>query len=581
MCIEDVGIATVVVDGNIISIVLEDVACVCCIAAAYKFSNMATLEAFNSCTPLFVVPGCTVLQEDIDCTVELFIAAICGIAFILEAIIGNTGPYGVCGCQAQVYFSVKLRLISIHCTGRCTYITLQYQLVVSCTDCIIVCIKVNVHASGAGFSNHCIIVVCIILVDFDIAAAVNRQLSMAAVSEQAVTVNLSVYITVNSNLRSHLQGVVAAAVYQGAAIVTISTLLRGQAPFTVFVTHSGYITVKGYFGVACCIQAQGITNALDVHLGIAIDGQLHRVILVLLALAAYVDALNTTFGAVSIEHQLVSSNSYTVSAVGTNRMNGRVVGYIGVEGQGFAFGINGSSLVHISTMCISCGDAAVLSELIQALFFDYSSLIVFLILSLHTSQSCGKLILNLVVRCRKIRSDAVFVLQAAFAVLLGECHVASVHCCRRRRQAIGNLHITGQIVFVFSEVAVGQLACQAVQYVNNAVSGAHVDAAVIGNQGYYRILFSMLDNGIASLIVACCFAITGMCVVDVGVAAVVIDGDILSIVLEDVTCVCCIAAAGKVGYMAAGKAARNLFAVLLVCPGCTICQPQVKGTIAG
>ena len=283
----------------------------------------------------------------------------------------------------------------------------------------------------------------------------------------------------------------------------------------------------------------------------------------------------------SIEHQLVSSNGYTVSAVGTDCMNGRVVGYIGVEGQSFAFCINGSSLVHVSTMCISCGDAAVFSELIQAVTLDYASLIVFLIISLHTSQSCGKLILNLVVRCRKIRSDAVFILQAAFAVFLGECHIASVHCCRRRSKAIGNLHITGQIIFVLSEVAVGQLACQAVQYVNNAVSGAHVDAAVIGNQGYYRILFCMSDNSIACCVVFSCFAVAGMCVENVGVAAVVVDGNIISIVLEDVACVCCIAAAGKVGYMAAGKAARNLFAVLLVCPGCTICQPQIKGTIAG
>ena len=257
MCVENVGVAAVVVDGNIISIVLEDVACVCCITAAYKFSNMAAYKAtaaprLGGFAPLLVVPGCAVLQEYIDCTVEGLVASF--VAFILKAVMCNTGPYGICGCQAQVYFSVKLRLISIHCTGRCAYVALQYQLVISCTDCIIVCIKVNVHASGAGFCHHCIVGMLIILVDFDVAAAVNRQLSMTAVSKQAVAVNLSVYITVNSNLRSCLQGVVAAAVYQGAAIVTISTLLRGQAPFTVFVTHSGYVTVKGYLGVACCVQ---------------------------------------------------------------------------------------------------------------------------------------------------------------------------------------------------------------------------------------------------------------------------------------------------------------------------------------
>ena len=91
----------------------------------------------------------------------------------------------------------------------------------------------------------------------------------------------------------------------------------------------------------------------------------------------------------------------------------------------------------------------------------------------------------------------------------------------------------------------------------------------------------MLDNGVACCVVISCFAVTGVCVVDIGVAAVVVDGQILAVILEDIACMCCITAAYEARYMAAGKAARNLFAVLLVCPGCTICQPQIKGTIAG
>ena len=72
-----------------------------------------------------------------------------------------------------------------------------------------------------------------------------------------------------------------------------------------------------------------------------------------------------------------------------------------------------------------------------------------------------------------------------------------------------------------------------------------------------------------------------MRVVDIRIAVVVVDGDLLRIVLEDVACVCCITAAGKVGYMAACKAARDFLSVLLVGPGGTICQPQVKCTITG
>ena len=257
MCVEDVGVAAVIINSQIIAVILENITCFGITHAADKFGNMA---AFKACTaprcsgfaPLLIVPGGTVLQEDIDCTVEGLIASF--VAFILEAVMCNASPYGIRSCQAQVYLSVKLRLISIYSTGRCTYIALQYQLVVSCTYCIVVFIKVNVHAGGARFSNHCIIIMLVILINFDVTATVNRQLCMTAVSEQCVAVDFGIDIAVNGNLRAHLQGVIAAAVYQRAAVIAKSTFFGGQAPFAVFVAHSSYIAVKGYFGITVCIQ---------------------------------------------------------------------------------------------------------------------------------------------------------------------------------------------------------------------------------------------------------------------------------------------------------------------------------------
>ena len=46
----------------------------------------------------------------------------------------------------------------------------------------------------------------------------------------------------------------------------------------------------------------------------------------------------------------------------------------------------------------------------------------------------------------------------------------------------------------------------------------------------------MLDNGVASCIVFSCFAVTGVCIEDVGVAAVVVDGQVTAILLEDIAC---------------------------------------------
>ena len=257
MCIEDVGVAAVIINSQVSAILLEDITCFSFAFTADKFGNMT---AFKTCTaprcsgfaPLLIVPGSTVLQEHVDSTVEGLAAGF--VAFILEAVVCNAGPFGIRSCQAQVYLSVKLRLVGIDCTGRCAYVALQHQLVISCAHCIVILIQINVHAGSTGFCHHCIVIMLVILVDFDIAATVNRQLSMTAVSKQSITVNLGIYITVDSNLRTHLQAVIAAAVYQRTAIVAKGTFLGRQAPFAVFVAHSCYVTVKGYFGITVCIK---------------------------------------------------------------------------------------------------------------------------------------------------------------------------------------------------------------------------------------------------------------------------------------------------------------------------------------
>ena len=72
-----------------------------------------------------------------------------------------------------------------------------------------------------------------------------------------------------------------------------------------------------------------------------------------------------------------------------------------------------------------------------------------------------------------------------------------------------------------------------------------------------------------------------MCIEDVGVAAVFVNGQILAVILEDVASSCCACTAYEARYMAAYKAFRNCLTSLLVRPGSTICQPQVKVTVTG
>ena len=174
----------------------------------------------------------------------------------------------------------------------------------------------------------------------------------------------------------------------------------------------------------------------------------------------------------------------------------------------------------------------------------------------------------------------------ALAIFLIEGDVAALQCCGGSSQAVGNLHITGQVLFTGYKVAIGQLACQCVQYVGYTCIVIHADAGVVGDQRYYRAFCCVLDNGVACCVVACIFTIAGVCIEDVGVATVVINGQVIAVLLEDVACSCSACTACEVRYTAACPffAAPRIFDNRInyfVVPGCAVLQPQVCCTGEG
>ena len=174
----------------------------------------------------------------------------------------------------------------------------------------------------------------------------------------------------------------------------------------------------------------------------------------------------------------------------------------------------------------------------------------------------------------------------AFAVLLIEADITGLQCCGGSSQAVGNLHITGQVAFAVYVVAVGQLACKCVQHVGYAVLVIHCNTGVIGNHAYNGACCSTLDNGVACCVVFCCFTVAGMSVEDIGIAAVVADSQAVAVLLEDVACFCFALAANQFCYMAACpfyadlRILNNLVNNLVV-PGCAVLQPQVCRTGKG
>ena len=145
-------------------------------------------------------------------------------------------------------------------------------------------------------------------------------------------------------------------------------------------------------------------------------------------------------------------------------------------------------------------------------------------------------------------------------------------------QAVSNLNRTVQVVFAVYKVAVGQLACQCVQYVGYTCIVIHADAGVVGNQANCGACCRTLDNGVACCVVACVFTIAGVSIEDVGVAAVVINGQVIAVLLEDVACSCCACTACQLSYMAAFKCCIG-FAPCLIVPGCAVSKIEINDTL--
>ena len=139
----------------------------------------------------------------------------------------------------------------------------------------------------------------------------------------------------------------------------------------------------------------------------------------------------------------------------------------------------------------------------------------------------------------------------ALAIFLIKGDVTGFQCCGGSSQAVGNLHITGQVILAVYIVAVGQLACQCVQYVGYAVLIIHSNACIIGNHGYCRAFCRTLDNSIACCVVFSCFTIAAVSVENISVAAVAVNSQATAVLLEDVACFGISFTAGKLLQAAA------------------------------
>ena len=555
MSVEDVGVAAVAIDGQAVAILLEDAASFGIACTTYEVRYSATLE-YGIAFPItlgravnFVSPACTILQPHVDLSIAL----------------GQVG-YAL----QRGFFCIQCQVDNRCClvTGfNCCQVALNSNILAQAAGCFAV-FQSNIHVNGTVACTQCsITALSAAVVNGNCTTAVYRYNSTIIISMQAVAVRSNIYITVNGN-RACIFSVGAALcnkcgnrcmVIAALAAVNISLQAAVYSNICFRCQNSIYIVVVTY-GIGC----SNIYSTVD---GNVLSGSVPVTCIDTGVFACVISA--------GINNQLVSSNIYLRAAIIKN-LDCCAIGTCGIHGQSFTGCIN--LQVFGGFNCADCGNITCFCELVGAVLSNYATHQVFVIFLFITGQSRGEGGGYLMIR--NYRSCNV----RAFTVCFIEGDVAGLQFLAACGQAVSNLHKTSQVLLASYEIAVGQLTSQCVQHVSYASVIIRVDAGVVGDQGYYRVFFCVLDNGVASLVVLSSFAIAFMRIVNLGVAAVIVDGQAVAILLEDVARFGIACAAYEVSDFAAVKLVFLPFGIAIgvtvffVSPGSTIGQSQVHGT---
>ena len=207
------------------------------------------------------------------------------------------------------------------------------------------------------------------------------------------------------------------------------------------------------------------------------------------------------------------------------------IGYI--NGQSFAACINSSALNKIHTLSTFTAyvDGGCFSKFIAAIL-NYAAKYIFQILILITGQGAVEAGGNLVLRSTR---NGNMLSAAALAVSLVKEDVAYSHGYAVAGQTTGNLHLAVKVSFAVFIIGIGQLTCQCVQCIVNSFR-IKSQALVAGNQVNSRTLFRMFDNSVACIEG---YAVTCMLVEDIGVAAVIVNGQRTTFLLINIACSFC------------------------------------------
>ena len=605
MCVEDVSVAAVVVDGQAVSILLEDVACFSFACTANEVSDFTAGEfiflPFGIAvyiTILLVSPGSTICQSQVHGTAQACIF------FCIEMFVCNASPCGIFGGQLQVdnrFLAVAGKFLALLAEEACIALN---------GNGLALAANINGTKSCAQ-SMEAITVLVAVVLNLDIGSAQINGCTVCSYNTGAVSCDSS--LAVNGYACTCAVSVDAGNISpggfaQGSSVLSFDNVIK--SPLFAVLSH-GQIAMQLNFGITVSVNAVNIVIAMSLNSGIA--GNLYNS---LLACALSINADCATFadqrvaaagltavGIINVDIQGAGSNCCcaTSNAVVDAAQRNSVV-------QNTCIQIRRNSLAVQSYVQLQSLVCSIDYQIFNACGILYSRTaddegafpirIFFLMGHLVDVNACvlGKYIGQiLLLYCAEyallftgdsIGKGSLFTTARIYGFFLGvtltgiliEFNGINLQGLAAGGQAVSNLNRTVQVVFAACKIAVGQLACQYVQYVSYACIVIHADAGVVGNQANCGACCRTLDNGVACCVVACVFTIADMSIENVSGAAVIINGQVIAVLLEDVARSSFACTACQLSYMATVKCCIG-FAPCFIVPGCAVSKIQVNYTL--
>ena len=472
-------------------------------------------------------PGCTIRKPQIGFSMEYRGSSV--LLAIAEIIIDEPFQRRISCIQPQIHLCQHPFRIKLAIDGTCgsCHIPLDIDFVSGTCHGIALGIQLHIHIDATIFGTDRAVAFRIVFFIYDdLAAAIDRDAGISDIGEESIAFAAQIDISIDDDLAAMLTASIRSRrIYTGYAIIRCRLLT----------IHIGLeIPIDGQVCIATSTYADRFAvRIFRCYIHISIDGQL--------AARAYLSAIEVDGGKMTAVSSDFSRNvrfQCSNSNGGRLRCTSLIISYILEESIGrcipfcrcsqaqlYPLGIDGKAFLNIDGFGIPFrdfrnADSRIFGKCVTAIISD----VVFVLAVIFTISR----------QCRGESSLFQQLATGAFAIFI-KSNVSCFQCIAGCRQAFCDLHIAGQDILAACIRAVGQLASQCIQDTQNAFLIAHRHIVIPSDEGDLGTGSCLIDDGVTRFVVLSRFAISFMCVVDIRISAVVVDGQAIGILLEDVT----------------------------------------------